>query len=263
MNNNNLNNVKLDNMLDNVADDNCVNENVVDENCVNDNSVFEIDEKNNISIGLPDVLFTLTLNGKAFEKNVKHLVGKILIPRELHIFNLQDVSNALNAMKIYHLNIICIDKYNNGIVKELNIENPTSITYVEVGIDTFMEIIKDKEATNFLNFNKDTLYIFKDASYVDVKNLLVNIEGFDTSVGKGSSQKAHILSPLDIRLTTYVMAIYQWDHRYINYINTFNDITKDRYLPYFEKTFKLKTIFPKKYKSRTPFYDLPNKSLKR
>jgi len=272
MNNQNLNNVKLDNLLDNVADDNCVNENVADDNCVNENVVddncvkdnrdneedFEIDDKNNISIGLPDVLFTLTINRTAFENDVKHLAGKIMIPRELRVFNLQDLSNALNVMKIYHLNIICINKYSNGIVKNLNIEKPSSISYIEVGFDSFKEIVMEKDGAKFRDYNRDTLYILKDSSYIDVKNLLVHIEGFDISVGKGSSQKAHILSPLDIRLTTYVMAIYNFDHRYINYINTFNDIPKDRYLPFFEKSYKSKTIFPKKYKYRIPFYALSN-----
>jgi len=51
----------------------------------------------------------------------------------------------------------------------------------------------------------------------------------------GGGQKAHILSPLDIRLSCYLLAMFNFNHEVISYLNIFNNITKERYLSYKEK----------------------------
>lgn len=43
-----------------------------------------------------------------------------------------------------------------------------------------------------------------------------------------------MISPLDLRLSCYLMAIFKYDYKYISYLNAFNAITKDRYLPFNE-----------------------------
>lgn len=51
-------------------------------------------------------------------------------------------------------------------------------------------------------------------------------------LGRGGSQKSHIISPLDIRLSAYLMALYNFNYKttFIS-INTINILPKDRYLP--------------------------------
>ena len=56
----------------------------------------------------------------------------------------------------------------------------------------------------------------------------------NVNVGRGGSQKAHALSPLDIRLTTYVMAMFNFDYNLISSLNSFNTMGKDRYLSYID-----------------------------
>jgi len=53
-------------------------------------------------------------------------------------------------------------------------------------------------------------------------------------------QKAHMISPLDLRLTYHLMAMFKFDYKYITYLNTFNVVTKERYLTYTEKLIKNK-----------------------
>ena len=84
----------------------------------------------------------------------------------------------------------------------------------------------------FLVYNKYTLYIFKEGSYLDIKNIFSKINGFDTNIGRGGSQKAYIISPLDFRLSCYLMAMFKFDYKYVSYLNAFNVVSKDRYLPY-------------------------------
>jgi hypothetical protein len=52
------------------------------------------------------------------------------------------------------------------------------------------------------------------------------------NVGKGGGQKAHILSPLDFRLSSYVMTMFNFKYKYLTYLNAFSDLDKARYLSY-------------------------------
>ena len=88
---------------------------------------------------------------------------------------------------------------------------------------------------NFLEHNKYTLYILKEGNYIDIKNIFGKINGFDTNIGRGGSQKSHMLSSLDFRLSCYLMAMFGFNYKYISSLNTFNYISKERYLPYIDK----------------------------
>jgi hypothetical protein len=54
-------------------------------------------------------------------------------------------------------------------------------------------------------------------------------------VGRGGSQKAHALSHLDFRLSSYLMAMFNFDYNLIYSLNSFNFMGKDRYLSYMDK----------------------------
>jgi hypothetical protein len=47
--------------------------------------------------------------------------------------------------------------------------------------------------------------------------------------------KAHALSPLDLRLSSYLMAMFNFDYKLISSLNSFNLMSKDRYLSYMDK----------------------------
>jgi hypothetical protein len=78
----------------------------------------------------------------------------------------------------------------------------------------------------------------RDGNFLDIKNIFASINGYKTNIGRGGSQKAHILSPMDLRLSFYMMAMFQYNYKLISYLNTFNEISKDRYLSYTNKYFK-------------------------
>jgi hypothetical protein len=218
---------------------------------MNDKSEY-IDSMNNdemydISFGLPDVLFTLTFNNSVYNEKITPLISKIFIVRQLSTVNLLLLSNVLVNMKIEKLNIFSIDMFSNEneVSKKVIVDSPMNIQYAEFSYKTFLERISTsvEGRSAFQEYNKDTLYILRGGSYIDIKNLFKNIEGNVVNVGRGGSQKSHMLSPLDFRLSTYIMAMFSFDYKYISYINTFNDITKNRYLPFNENTSNLKTTF--------------------
>jgi hypothetical protein len=84
---------------------------------------------------------------------------------------------------------------------------------------------------NFLEYNKYSLYIFWDIDYFEIKNLITKIKDCPVIIGRGSSQKSHILSPLEFRLSTYLMAMFNFDYKLICGLNQFNFLSKDQYLP--------------------------------
>jgi hypothetical protein len=85
---------------------------------------------------------------------------------------------------------------------------------------------------NLLTYNRETLYILINGEYKAVKNTFTKINDCKVNIGRGDSQKANNISPLDFRLSCYLMAMFNFDYKYISYLNAFKDLSEDRYLPF-------------------------------
>jgi hypothetical protein len=144
-----------------------------------------------------------------------------------------ELSKILAAMHLKALNIFSI---NDGIekMKVVRINKGSPITYVEINQEQFITILNSN--VDFSDYNRYSLYIFRDGSFLDIKNLFINVNGYQTNMGRGGSQKAHILSPLDFRLSAYVMAMFNYG--LISNLNAFSDLDKSRYLSYLDRTTK-------------------------
>lgn len=190
--------------------------------------------KVNISFGINDILFILTVNNGSYKENTTTLTGKIIIINENLDINLYNLSKLLSNINIQHLNIISI--HNSKIDNEkFEIDSLSKVIYIEANINTFLNILNNTNPNSnsgFLQYNKDTLYVLRNGSYIDIKRLITKIDGYDVDIGRGGGQKSHMLSPLDFRLSCYLMAMYNFDYHLISSLNTFNFISKDRYLPF-------------------------------
>jgi hypothetical protein len=209
------------------------------------------DNKNNIrnenfefSIGINDTLFTLTFNPSIYRDNVSNLISKIVVVKEFNYINLNKLSNILAAMGIKELNIFSI---NDGIEK-MNVfrrDNGSLITYAELKREDLVTLLNNEKA-DFSDYNKYSLYILRDGGFLDIKNLFSLINGYEVNVGRGGGQKAHILSPLDLRLSSYLMAMFNFNYGLISNLNSFNNLDKNRYLSYMDKTLKKRSYKPYK-----------------
>jgi hypothetical protein len=144
--------------------------------------------------------------------------------------NIVELASMLNIMRIEKLNILSID----DMKRELNIikvKEPSEVNYIELGVEEFINQI-NYENSDFLNYNKNTLYILRNGSYIHIKNILKKIKNKDVNLGRGGSQKSHALSPLDLRLSCYLMAMFNFDYKLMSCLNGFNIMSKNRYLPY-------------------------------
>lgn len=184
----------------------------------------------NISFNPNDILFVLTINGSPSINNTTRMVGKILILRESLSINLNELSKMLSFMNIDGLHIFSINVAMSSESFYTEVETPAKVNYVEMSVERFKSMLKDPNG--FIGYNKNSLYILRNGNYKDVKNILINIEGYNVSIGRGGSQKAHIISPLELRLSCYMMALSNFNYKYLSTLNLFNGLSKNRYLPY-------------------------------
>lgn len=90
---------------------------------------------------------------------------------------------------------------------------------------------------NFSETNKYCLYLLYNMNWNDVIQLFHSSE-FNITVSGGSNNKRHLLSPTDIRLTTYIIALCGLNASNVISNNDFNNLDKDRYLPFIDFTKK-------------------------
>lgn len=175
-------------------------------------------------------MFGLTVGGNTFKKDVTNLISKTIIVKQEIIISLADLSVCLSNIKIKGLHLIVIDMKEVDVLEVSVVEGPSKINLVVAGLNRFINDILNSPKANFLDFNKNSLYILKNGDYKDIKNLFVKIEGNHVNVVRGSSQKSHLVSPLELRLSSYMMALCNFDYNYLSSLNKFNDLSKNRYL---------------------------------
>jgi hypothetical protein len=90
-----------------------------------------------------------------------------------------------------------------------------------------------RDYNNLYYYTKSTLLCLLQEVVIDIKNLFAKINNKDVNVG--GSQKANALSPLDFRLSYYLMAMFNFYYELISSLNSFNLMSKDRYLSYMDK----------------------------
>lgn len=241
--------------LDNI--DNISNNNLADENNLVDNEVSKYDSDDYIfPLNTNDTVFVLTINNSNFKENVGNIVSKMIVFKELKHVSLNSFSQKLGFMGIEKLNIFSIDNKSNLTSNDLVYRNKGCLTkYLEVKHDDFVKLI-NQENRCFKDYNKDSLYIIRGGNYIDIKNIFNSIDNVEINLGRGGSQKSHILSPLDFRLSSYIMAMAGFNFNLVNNINTFNYISKDRYLTWLDKSCFLSNKNKSKY-----FINQTNKKL--
>lgn len=160
----------------------------------------------------------------------------IIIRENIHV-DLYNVSKLLNFIKIESLNIFSISINESEEVKFTKVNEPVPINYVEMSMIKFIEGLNNSN-DKFNEYNKNSIYILRDGDYENIKNMLTNIENHEVNIVRGGSQKSHVLSPLEVRLSSYLLVFTNFNFKLLNYLNHFNDLDKYRYLPCFKKYYK-------------------------
>jgi hypothetical protein len=148
--------------------------------------------------------------------------------------NLQNISNLANTMNIKNFYIFSIVACETLEFEITSVQEPCNVHYVEIGLKYFVEkYLPNPENIKFWEHNRDTLYILRDGVYSDIQELFVKIQDINVKLVRGASQKSHMVSPVDFRLSCYLMILFNMDSDKFMKNNSFNLLTKDKYLPSF------------------------------
>lgn len=182
------------------------------------------------SVSANDTLFVLTNNNSIYKEGVSNLISKMVILKDMNYVSLKIFSKCLGYMKITRLNIFCINnELDNNKIDCIYINN-SDVRYLEMNLYNFSLFLNSEK--NFWEYNKDSLYILRGGNFLDIKNIFATINGNKFNVGRGGSQKAHAVSPLDLRLSSYLIAMFNFDYKKISKFNFFDEMEKNRYLSY-------------------------------
>lgn len=175
---------------------------------------------------------------------IQHLIAstylidrELLIPYETLIKNIKIL--GLKKLMIFHILDLeqdSINQQHKGFVSEF-----LEIDYIST--DTFVHLIMSVDF-NFSVINKHCLYICHQMSWSGVIRKFKR--DIDVTISGGSNVKRHLLSPLDVRLSSYLIAIFNLNCLEVINHNNFNALDKNIYLPYADMSNKSKIIVTKK-----------------
>lgn len=177
------------------------------------------------------MLFLINKN-KNSRNSITHLSTKLVVIKKYIGNDLETISKLASMMNIEQFYIFSIfpDKDLEYQIQE--VELPSKVNHITIGLNFFMEnILGGEQDEAFWNLNKSSLYILKDGNYSDLRRIFTSVKGIKTSLVRGSSQKAHLVSPIEFRLSTYLMILSNMDFKKVTRQNAFQNIKKDRYLP--------------------------------
>lgn len=177
-----------------------------------------------------DIPFVLTLNNNSKNKELTHLTTKMTVinhPIENSFLNIANLSSSMNIEElfIFSLNLNTIE------TKVIRTDFPNKIVYIEMSINSFIEDILQNEENDFWKHNLNSLYILRDGDYLDLHYVFDTINNRKVQIVRGSSQKSHVVSPIDSRLSCYMLILYNMNYKKFSENNAFNYMSKKRYLP--------------------------------
>jgi hypothetical protein len=170
------------------------------------------------------------------------LIPKLLILKDNDILiNLYEFYKNLNILSIDTLYIfsVNVDEFDGEGCFKIN-KNP-DFYYIEISLKTFKRLLEDPfEAfgKTFAELNRDSLFIFRDSNYISIKYQITKIEGIEVNLGRGGGQKSHLISPLELRINSYLLAMFNFRYDTISKLNAFDYLNRARYLPFISKSKK-------------------------
>ena len=182
------------------------------------------------SLSQNDILFVVTPSNNV-RNGMPMIRSKMVIIDSAYGINLPLTRVLLDNMNINKLFIHSINLSNDITHEEFIIKSDNSfIIYSEIGINHFIHTLSQPNS-DFLKWNKYSLYILRDGSYSDVKYIFSLIGESGVFLSIKSDQKSHVLNNLELRLSCYLLAMNNLDYEFVSSKNVINYLAKYKYLP--------------------------------
>lgn len=175
-----------------------------------------------------DISFVLTVNNNYNEQNDTHLITKMASVNNTMKISMSNITKSckiLNIDKLYIISIVMNDAYENEYVE---LKESCQIIYIRLGVISFIENYLRNPNQDFWEYNKHTLYILRNADYSFIQKMFTSIHNTRIQIVRGNPRKSQILSPVDVRLSYYMLILCNMNSKKFNYNNSFNTT---RYLP--------------------------------
>lgn len=212
----------------------------------NNKTIIHINDKNTI----------FTLSNINFSK-INSCIAALWCTNAPFELNLDNMSTHINSLGIKTVHIIYISE--NITNYEAYIVRNISMLYINT--QHLAEFLIRDDINEIL---PNVMFITENLNWSDIVEIL-KYSKYQITVSGGSNNKRHLLSKLDNRLNTYLLAIFDFNFYKLNTYNGFNSIDKNRILPFFDFSDKTKIRFTHS-KSNTPiiidrekFYQNDNK----
>ncbi len=184
-----------------------------------------------------DTLFAVTVNNSTLKNKQNkpiNAIGKMLVVNSSIQVKLADLLGNLEYLSIKFTIIFSINLRDDIEEEMFSIKSGEfSVVYIEIGINYFIDTLNE-DPSRYVGLNKNILYIFRNATYFDINYILSQAGEYGINLGRGSGQKSHNVSPLELRFMSYLMAISNFNYSFIYEINHFNTLPKSRYLPFYK-----------------------------
>ena len=158
-----------------------------------------------------------------FSNIINSTVASLYVTKQEFAIKITDISSQLYLLKIKKLRIITISKYD-----DVYFDKTENIESMKFNLSSFRTFIGKDNINDYLY---NTLFIAEDIAW----SLIVACMKESTkaiSISGGSNNKRHLNSKLDIRLISYMLAIFGLEMHTLNALNEFDIVDKNRILPF-------------------------------
>jgi len=187
----------------------------------------------NISPGSIYAVFSNTKYTKINDNDKSHhiIASTYFADREL-IISYENLIRNIKILGLKRLIIFYVLKLEQDDIDEQynSFVNPL----LEVSFISFNKftLLINSSNFNYSTTNKECLYIFYEINWFEV---IRNFKSdFNVTISGGSNVKRHLLSPIDLRLSSYIFAMFNLNSLEAIKHNDFSLVDKDRYLPYID-----------------------------
>lgn len=190
----------------------------------------------------PDSISTVFSATKRTEINSiesLHLIASTYFVDRTLIISYDDLFYNIGVLNLKRITIYHIQEQIGNECKSFNDE---FIGVYYVSYEHFANFISSSDF-NFDFNNRYCLFIFYGLSWGEI--VLKFKQDLDITVSGGSNVKRHLLSPVQARLTSYMIALFNLNCLEVFRHNRFNILDKNQYLPYFDFSNKSNINFTK------------------
>lgn len=149
---------------------------------------LHVPENFEFPLNVDDTMFTLARGVGFKDTSVNDIVSKMAVIKEARHINTNDLSKMLNIMNIKDLNIFSIDNVcSNNPLNTYYINKGARVKYLEIRPENFIAYLNTDN--DFIDYNRNSLYILRDGNFLDIKNLFKVINGNPVNIGRWRGSK--------------------------------------------------------------------------